>query len=155
MMIRTANVVRVIVAFAVLGAISAYARPSTPAKPTAIKVYKSPTCGCCKGWVEHLRKNGYQVEVVDMPDLSAVKTKYGVPTALQACHTGVVNGYVVEGHVPASVIAKLLKEHPAVKGIAVPGMPMGSPGMEGASKQAYDVYTFDAKGNKRVFSHQQ
>jgi hypothetical protein len=122
-------------------------------KPIAIKVYKTPECGCCKAWVTHLRNNGFQVETMDMPDLSLLKQKYGVKPALQACHTAVVNGYVVEGHVPADVIQKLLREHPAVAGVAVPGMPMGSPGMEGASKQPYDVYTFDRAGRSRVYAH--
>jgi hypothetical protein len=122
-------------------------------KPVAIKVYKTPECGCCKAWVKHLRDNGFQVETMDMPDLSLVKQKYGVKPALQACHTAIVNGYVVEGHVPADVIVKLVRERPAVAGVAVPGMPMGSPGMEGASKQAYDVYTFDRAGRSRVYAH--
>lgn len=122
-------------------------------KPVAIKVYKTPECGCCKAWVKHLRDNGFQVETMDMPDLSLVKQKYGVKPALQSCHTGVVNGYVVEGHVPADVIRKLLRERPAVAGIAVPGMPIGSPGMEGASKQPYDVFTFDRAGRSRVYAH--
>ncbi|MFN2602784.1 MAG: DUF411 domain-containing protein [Gemmatimonadaceae bacterium] len=122
-------------------------------KPIAIKVYKTPQCGCCKGWVQHLRDKGFQVETMDMPDLSMIKQKYGVSPALQACHTAIVNGYVVEGHVPADVILKMLKEHPAVAGIAVPGMPSGSPGMEGASKQAYDVLTFDRAGHTKVYAH--
>jgi hypothetical protein len=126
---------------------------ATGVKPIAIKVYKTPTCGCCKGWVQHLRDNGFQVETMDMPDLSMIKQKYGVAPALQACHTAIVNGYVVEGHVPADVILKMLKEHPAVAGIAVPGMPSGSPGMEGASKQAYDVLTFDRAGHTKVYAH--
>jgi hypothetical protein len=122
------------------------------AKPIPIKVYKTPTCGCCKSWVEHLQKNGFSVETVNMPDLSAVKTKYGVKPALQACHTAVVGNYVVEGHVPADLIRKLLTERPKVAGVAVPGMPMGSPGMEGAFNQRYDVYTFDAKGKTAVYA---
>jgi hypothetical protein len=126
---------------------------ATATKPIAIKVYKTPQCGCCKGWVQHLRDNGFQVETMDMPDLSMIKRKYGVTPALQACHTAIVNGYVVEGHVPADVILKLLKEHPAVAGIAVPGMPSGSPGMEGGSKQAYDVLTFDRAGHTKVYAH--
>jgi hypothetical protein len=122
------------------------------AKPIAIKVYKTPQCGCCKAWVDHLSENGFQVEAVDMPDLSIVKQKYGVTPALEACHTAVVDGYVVEGHVPADVIRKLLQERPRVVGIAVPGMPGGSPGMEGAMKQPYDVLTFDQAGRTQVFA---
>jgi hypothetical protein len=128
----------------------AIAQPSTTL--ASIKVYKDPNCGCCKEWVKHLEQNGFKVEVVDMPDLSAVKAKYGVTDTLKACHTGVVNGYVVEGHVPADLILKMLKEKPAIAGLAVPGMPMGSPGMEGASKQHYDVLTFDRAGHTSVYA---
>jgi hypothetical protein len=152
-MIATGNVVRVITAFAMLGLLSGFASSNaTAAKPVAIKVYKTPQCGCCRSWVDHLRKNGFQVETVDMPDLSMVKAKYGVKPDLQACHTAIVNGYVVEGHVPADVIQKLIREKPAVRGVAVPGMPAGSPGMEGALKQAYEVYSFDKSGKTRVYA---
>jgi hypothetical protein len=122
------------------------------AKPIAIKVYKTPQCGCCKAWVDHLSSNGFQAETVDMPDLSLVKQKYGVTPALESCHTAVVGNYVVEGHVPADVIKRLLEERPAVVGIAVPGMPAGSPGMEGAMKERYDVLTFDRAGRSRVYA---
>ncbi|HVD60228.1 MAG TPA: DUF411 domain-containing protein [Gemmatimonadaceae bacterium] len=163
-MIGLGNVMRVVSAFALLGLMSAHTNHASAAKPIAIKVYKTPQCGCCKGWVKHLQANGFQVETFDMPDLSSVKQKYGVAPALQACHTAVVNGYVVEGHVPADVIMKFLKERsarspissslePAVAGVAVPGMPSGSPGMEGALKQKYDVYTFDRAGHTKVFAH--
>ena len=130
---------------------AANAAAAPMAKPIAIKVYKTPQCACCKAWVDHLRTHGFQVESMDMPDLSLIKQKYGVKPALQACHTAVVNGYVVEGHVPADVILKLLKEHPAVAGVAVPGMPVGSPGMEGGLKERYDVLTFDRAGRSRVY----
>jgi hypothetical protein len=119
---------------------------------TAIKVYKDPDCGCCKEWIEHLKQNGFAVESVDMPDLSAVKAKYGINRNIEACHTAVVGNYVVEGHVPADLILKMLKEKPAIQGLAVPGMPMGSPGMEGASKQPYDVLTFDSAGHTKVYA---
>lgn len=122
------------------------------AKPIAIKVYKTPQCGCCKAWVDHLARNGFQVESVDMPDLALVKQKYGVKPEHEACHTAVVGEYVVEGHVPADVIKRLLEERPAVLGIAVPGMPAGSPGMEGAMKERYDVLTFDRAGRSRVYA---
>lgn len=125
---------------------------SAGAKPIAIKVYKTPQCGCCKAWVDHLAQNGFQVESVDMPDLALVKQKYGVKPEHEACHTAVVGEYVVEGHVPADVIKRLLEERPAVIGIAVPGMPAGSPGMEGAMKERYDVLTFDRAGRSRVYA---
>lgn len=117
-----------------------------------IKVYKDANCGCCKAWVEHLEQNGFKVETMDMPDLSAVKQKYGVKPELEACHTAVVNGYTVEGHVPADVIVRMLKEKPAIAGIAVPGMPAGSPGMEGAMKEKYEVLTFDRAGKTTVYA---
>jgi hypothetical protein len=115
-------------------------------------VYKDANCGCCKEWIEHLKQNGFTVEAMDMPDLSAVKAKYGVRQELQACHTAVIDNYVVEGHVPADLIVKMLEEKPAIAGIAVPGMPMGSPGMEGATRQPYDVLTFDSAGRTTVYA---
>lgn len=117
-----------------------------------IKVYKDPGCGCCKEWVKHLEQNGFTVETVDMPDLSAVKAKYGVMPEIQACHTAVVGGYTVEGHVPADLILKMLKEKPAIAGLAVAGMPSGSPGMEGATRERYDVLTFDRAGHTTVYA---
>jgi hypothetical protein len=117
-----------------------------------VTVYKTPTCGCCTNWVEHLRDEGFAVETVDQPDLSPVKTEHGVPGALQSCHTAVVDGYVIEGHVPAEDIRKLLAERPAVTGIAVPGMPMGSPGMEGPYSDPYEVFTFDRTGPLEIFA---
>ncbi len=117
-----------------------------------IKVYKDPDCGCCKEWVKHLEANGFKVETMDMPDLSLLKEKYGVKQELQACHTAIVGDYVVEGHVPADVIKKMLKEKPAIAGLAVPGMPMGSPGMEGATKERYNVLTFDRAGRTTVYA---
>jgi hypothetical protein len=143
----------VLVSLASAGAgVAETARHGAIVKPVAIKVYKTPSCGCCKAWVTHLSDNGFRVETMDMPDLSLIKQKYGVKPELQACHTAVVNGYVVEGHVPADVIMKLLRERPAVVGIAVPGMPAGSPGMEGASKRPYEVLTFDKAGRTRTFA---
>ncbi len=111
-----------------------------------ITVYKTPTCGCCQKWVEHLRENGFRVAEVDRPDLTPIKAERGVPQPLRSCHTGVVNGYTIEGHVPAETIRRLLAERPEVEGIAVPGMPVGSPGMEGPNPQPYEVYTFDESG---------
>jgi len=125
---------------------------SSVASP-AIKVYKTPQCGCCKAWVAHLEEAGFKVEVVDMPDLSAVKTKYGVKPELQACHTAVVGNYTIEGHVPADLIVKMLNEKPAIAGLAVPGMPSGSPGMEGGMKESYDVLSFDKTGHTSVYAH--
>jgi hypothetical protein len=124
---------------------------ATPKEPT-ITVYKDPSCGCCKSWIEHLIKHGYRVDAKDSPNMAEIKRTLGVPEALTACHTGVVNGYLIEGHVPAADIAKLLKEKPKVAGLAVPGMPMGSPGMEGPRRQHYQVLSFDKNGKTKVFA---
>ncbi len=115
-------------------------------------VYKSPSCGCCGDWVNHMEKNGFTTEVHNNPDMSPIKEKMGVPSNLQSCHTAVIGGYVIEGHVPADVIARLLKEKPNIKGLAVPGMPMGSPGMDGPRKDPYDVVTFDQNGKISVYT---
>ena len=122
--------------------------------PVAITVYKNAQCGCCRGWVEHLRKEGFQVTAKDVDDLAAIKTKLGVPGSLSSCHTAVIGPYVVEGHVPAGDIRKLLAEKPKVAGIGVPGMPVGSPGMEmpGFPADKYDVMTFAKDGKQRVFA---
>ncbi|MEX2271183.1 MAG: DUF411 domain-containing protein [Vicinamibacterales bacterium] len=129
------------------------ARAAAP-KPVMMAVYKTPTCGCCAKWVEHMKQNGFTVHVTDLNDLSSIKSKHGVPTGVQSCHTGIVNGYVVEGHVPAADVKRMLKERPAVAGLALPGMPAGSPGMEvpGRPAQPYDVLTFDKNGVTRVFA---
>ena len=117
-----------------------------------VVVYKSPTCGCCNKWVSHLQENGLAVEVHDRLNMSPVKSQLGVPRGLQSCHTAIVDGYIIEGHVPADVIARLLKEKPEVKGVAVPGMPMGSPGMEGPRKDPYQVLTFQDDGKTSVYA---
>jgi hypothetical protein len=124
---------------------------AAPEKPT-ITVYKDPGCGCCKSWIEHLIKHGYRVDAKDTPDMTGIKRGLGVPDGLSACHTAVVNGYLIEGHVPAADIARLLKEKPKVAGLAVPGMPMGSPGMEGPRTQRYQVLSFDKTGKTKVFA---
>jgi hypothetical protein len=125
--------------------------PPAAAKETVV-VYKSPTCGCCKGWVKHLRENGYQVEVHEQYNVTPVKERLGVPRSLRSCHTAQVGGYVIEGHVPASDIQRLLKERPAIDGLAAPGMPMGSPGMEGPRRDPYDVIAYTRGGGTRVYA---
>jgi len=118
-----------------------------------MKVWKSPTCGCCSKWVEHVRQAGFEVQVEDVQDIAAVKGEHGVAAPLQSCHTALVDGYVVEGHVPAEDIVRLLEERPEVAGLAAPGMPMGSPGMEmGDHKDAYDVLAFDREGKTSVWA---
>ena len=117
-----------------------------------VQVYKSSTCGCCSKWVEHMRTAGFEVEASNVPDVGVYKQEYGVPHALGSCHTAIVDGYIVEGHVPADDVTKMLRQKPEIKGIAVPGMPMGSPGMEGPNAVVYDVIAFDADGNTSVFA---
>lgn len=118
----------------------------------AVTVYKSPTCTCCTAWVDHVRQNGFAVVAIDTTDLEAVKRRYGVAPEHAACHTAIVGGYVVEGHVPADDIRRLLAQRPPVTGLAVPGMPVGSPGMEGAYKQAYEVLAFTRGKSTSVFA---
>ena len=131
----------------------AMANDPAPAGP-GIVVYKTATCGCCGKWVEHLRANGFTVKAEDVTDLAAVKQRYGVGLQLQSCHTAVVGDYVFEGHVPADAIEKFLAKPPAnARGLAVPGMPPGSPGMESASAQPYDILVFDRTGATKVFEH--
>jgi hypothetical protein len=126
---------------------------STP--PVLMTVYKSPTCGCCKEWIKHVEARGFTVKGVDL-EYEALRPKMlalGVPEKLESCHTGVVGDYVVEGHVPADLIQRMLREKPKILGLAVPGMPQGSPGMEqGLGKQAYDVIAFEKNGKTRVYA---
>ena len=117
-----------------------------------MKVYKSPTCGCCSKWVDHMRDAGFKVETSNVRDVGVYKREYGLPPELASCHTGIVEGYVVEGHVPADDVIRMLKEKPAIKGIAVPGMPIGSPGMEGPNAQPYRVLSFGHDGTSGVFA---
>ena len=121
---------------------------------TPITVYKTPTCGCCKAWVEHLSKNGFSPKTHDLNDLSETKDTLGVPDALRSCHTAVIGRYVIEGHVPADLIRKLVAEKPAnVLGLAVPGMPVGSPGMEvPGRKDPYDVFAFTRDGKRTIYA---
>ena len=118
-----------------------------------IEIWKSPTCGCCGNWVTHMRTNGFRPVIHDVEDVSPIKRQHGVPVALESCHTGIVGGYAIEGHVPADVVRALLKQRPAVLGIAVPGMPVGSPGMEmGGRRDKYDVIAFTKAGTTSVFA---
>jgi hypothetical protein len=133
-------------------ALPSLAQAATAATP--ITVYKTPTCGCCKDWVAHLRKNGFAPTTHDLNDLSETKDTLGVPDALRSCHTAVIGRYVIEGHVPADLIKKVVAEKPAnVLGLAVPGMPAGSPGMEvPGRKDAYDVIAFTRDGKRTIYA---
>jgi hypothetical protein len=138
-------------AFALFAAVAVMAqRPALP----VVEVYKDPGCGCCSAWADHLKAAGFTVNVTEKADLADFKTKHGVPTQARSCHTALVGGYVLEGHVPAADVQRLLKDKPAVVGIAVPGMPIGSPGMEvkGMKAAAYDVVTFDKQGATKVYA---
>src|SRR6266540_1567202 len=117
-----------------------------------ITVHKDPTCGCCSGWVQHLQKAGFDTKVLDTRDLDAVKRRLGVPDDLAACHTAEVAGYIIEGHVPAAALKRFLAEKPNAGGLAVPGMPIGSPGMEGGKPERYDVVMFGPDGRRTYMS---
>jgi len=142
-----------VLAVAGLGVAYAQIKPVS-ARPSAV-VYKTATCGCCSLWVDHLKANGFQVETKDVSatEVRAVSKAAGLSEAGTSCHTAKIGNYVVEGHVPASDIQKMLKEKPAIAGIAAPGMPMGSPGMDqGGAKDAYDVIAFTKDGKTSVFA---
>jgi hypothetical protein len=153
------HLTRLFIGLAGLGLVSAFAfAPARTAEPTnrrtagpEITVYRSPTCGCCKTWEEYLRKNGFTVKDILQDDLSAIKEESGVTGKLASCHTALIAGYVIEGHVPAADIQRLLKEKPKVVGLTAPGMPGASPGMD-SGKDPYEVLTFDAKGNTTVWA---
>lgn len=133
----------------------ACAEAPSPAVLPPVTVYKSPSCGCCGKWVEHMRNAGFTVEVRDVDNVHPVKMRVGVPVGKGSCHTAEVAGYFLEGHVPAADVKRLVTEKPAAKGLAVPGMPAGSPGMEvpDGRIQPYDVELVATDGSTRPFSH--
>lgn len=145
------NKVIIIVSAALLIVVSGLVVAQQREAKAKVVVYKTPTCGCCSKWVGHMEKAGFEVETRDLDNLAAIKNQYGVQRNFSSCHTAVVDGYIVEGHVPSAFVTKLLEERPDVKGITVPGMPIGSPGMEGPNPRPYDVLSFDAAGNTAVF----
>jgi hypothetical protein len=120
-----------------------------------ITVYKSPTCGCCHNWVEYMKRNGFTVTAHDLPDdkLSETKDTFGIPATLRSCHVALTGPYVFEGHIPVDLVRKVLKEKPKLAGLTVPGMPVGSPGMEmGGRKDKYEVVAFDKSGKTWVYA---
>lgn len=129
------------------------AATSVASLPT-MTIYKSPSCGCCKNWVEHVKQEGFAVEVHDLDDMAEIKNEAGVPADARSCHTAIVAGYTIEGHVPAATIKRLLDEKPKVAGLAVPGMPVGSPGMEvpGQAPDKYDVLAYQQDGSTAVYA---
>ena len=121
-------------------------------EPPTVEVYKSPTCGCCTEWVAHMKKNGFNVQVHDVRNVTPIRQRFGVPDSMESCHSAMVGGYAVEGHVPAADVKRLLRERPKATGIAVPGMAQGSPGMEqGGREDRYQVLLFDGNGRYTVF----
>lgn len=133
-------------------ALAMLASPLALAAGPVINVYKTATCGCCSAWIDHLKSNGFEVVAHNVDDPGTVRAKFGIAEQYGSCHTGVVNGYAIEGHVPAASIRKLLKEKPRASGLAVPGMPMGSPGMEGHRKDAYDVLLVSKDGKATPYT---
>jgi hypothetical protein len=130
-----------------------WAKTAQSDKPFDMVVYRSPSCSCCKKWVDHVKQNNFNIQDIVTDDVQAIKDKYGVPPEMASCHTAIVDGYVIEGHVPADDILSLLKTKPKVIGISVPGMPKGTPGMEmGGTKDPYDVMSFDRDKRFAVFS---
>ncbi len=133
-------------------AIAAAGGAQTPSPKPKVTVYKSATCGCCSKWVEHMKGSGFDVAALDVDNIEVPKKTYGVPETLVSCHTAVVGGYVVEGHVPADAVLRMLREKPAIAGIAVAGMPAGSPGMEVPGyKDSYAVMSFTKAGKTAVY----
>jgi len=136
----------------VIAAVGFVLRPENKDLQPTMVVYKSPTCGCCVKWVEHMQDAGFVVESRDMRDMGSIKRHLGIPDVASSCHTAVVEGYVIEGHVPAEYVQKLLREKPDIPGIAVPGMPIGSPGMEGPNAKPYEVVVFNQEEVTDIFA---
>ncbi len=134
-------------------ALSLGAGSALAATDVVVDVYKQPTCGCCGEWAKHMERNGFKVRIHEVEDMARYRRQSGIPANLGSCHTAMVGGYAIEGHVPADDVKRLLKQRPKAVGLAVPGMPMGSPGMEqGNSKQAYDVLLVKTGGATEVFA---
>ncbi|MFC1664961.1 DUF411 domain-containing protein [Pseudomonadota bacterium] len=151
--IRNLRYTRQLTAFFVFVISIAFTSLSAQVYAADFTVYKSPQCGCCANWVDHLKANGHHVTTKNTQDLTRIKQMAEVPEHLRSCHTAMVDGYVIEGHVPAKDISRLLAERPKAKGLAVPGMPMGSPGMEGAVKDNYNVMLFQSDGSASVYAN--
>ena len=139
-------------ALALVAAFLVLQRSPAEAESPTILVHKDPNCSCCSGWVRHLKDSGFAVRVEETTNLQPVRKRLGVPVDLAACHTAEVDGYVLEGHVPAAAVRRLLEQRPSAIGLAVPGMPAGSPGMEGGTPQRYDVVLF-GKTDRQPFMH--
>jgi hypothetical protein len=143
---------------AIAGAVALLALPRLAlAAPTPVQVWKSPTCGCCKDWITHMEANGFSVTVHEVPTTADARAKAGIPAQLGSCHTALVGGYAIEGHVPAREIRRLLAQKPQAVGLTVPGMPIGAPGMDGPAYEGqhtpYDVLLVMKDGSTRVYKH--
>ena len=137
-----------------MGSVALFAAAFSPVAmaANAIDVYRDPSCSCCGAWISYLRAQGYAVTVHEDQAMAAVKTRLGVPPDAASCHTALIGGYIIEGHVPVEDIRRLLAEHPKARGLAAPGMPMGSPGMEMGKPERYDVVLIGRDGSSRVFA---
>mgnify|MGYP005811876003 CR=1 FL=1 len=133
-------------------AVMPVARAAETAPLPVMKVWKTPTCGCCGKWVRHMENAGFRVEVTDLDSVDAIRAENGIPVRYSSCHTATVGGYAIEGHVPASDVRRLLAEKPDAIGIAAPGMPAGSPGMDVPSSPPYDVVQINKDGSATVFA---
>lgn len=136
-------------------AIAAVAWPRALAAQSTLSlaVYKDPSCSCCEGWVRHMKASGFRPTVTNTPDVSSIKKQHGVTDALASCHTALIGGYVIEGHVPAVDVTRLLTEKPKnIRGLTIPGMPASAPGMDGKPFQPYTVLSFDAQGKTAVYA---
>ena len=142
---------RIRVVASALMTVAAAEAPRPASAPLTITVYHSPTCGCCKKWVEYLKADGFTVKSIEQADLTDIKAELGVAPKLRSCHTAVIAGYVIEGHVPAADIKRLLSEKPRITGLTAPGMPQSAPGMD-SGKTPYEVLAFDAKGATTVWA---
>lgn len=125
---------------------------AAPALAAQMTVYKSESCGCCQGWVEHMTSEGFELEVINSDRLARIKARAGVSPEQASCHTALIDGYVIEGHVPAADVRRLLEQRPAVRGLTIPGMPQSAPGMD-IPGTPYEVLSFDEHGETAVFSH--
>jgi hypothetical protein len=134
-------------------ALASLALPAGAQYAQLLTVYKSPACGCCGDWVKHMKANGFAVDVRDLADVAPIRRKHGVPDRMASCHTALISGYVIEGHVPAADVKRLLRERPMAIGLAVPGMVVGSPGMEQGPPQPYATIAFDARSSRVYAQH--
>lgn len=124
---------------------------AAPVLAASLTVYKSPTCGCCEDWISHMQESGFEVKAIDRDNMQSIKQRAGVSSELASCHTALIDGYVIEGHVPATDVRQLLEQKPAVRGLTIPGMPQSAPGMD-IPGTPYEVLSFDRAGNTQVFS---